>query len=149
MIHEVAMTPSTTAALATARLNVRMRAPQRSLPPCGGGTGRGVDADGESAVPFRPRPCSRFRGCTTAYSQLLLLRDSDALASSVLAATRLPVPPPQGAHKGGGNAVALLVATLALSLLDCRSACSHRAAVTSTVPVAVRPKRSGRYMSST
>src|SRR5689334_10526989 len=103
--------------------------PQRSLPPCGGGTGRGVQ-----------------QRCFGSYRRFDNSRPAAAAFSSrqeprlqCFAATPLPVPPPQGArepcgahlrtshdkpcvqrcvhavaHKGGGNAVALTFATLAM-----------------------------------
>src|SRR5262245_8544835 len=100
-MQEVAHTasPETTTANAIASLESRMRVPQRSLPPCGGGTGRGVSADCKSAVPFHPRLCLRPRASTTAYSQpfLLLMRDTDIAAGPVPAAT--PLPPPKGGRE--------------------------------------------------
>ena len=58
---------------AAASLALRRAAPQRSLPPCGGGTGRGVTANFESATPPSPplprkgggsRPSLPQRQCT-------------------------------------------------------------------------------------
>src|SRR5690242_19739677 len=105
MIHQVVARPSTTAAHAIARLNVRRRTPQRSLPPCGGGTGTGVDTN--SASPAR-RPVSYSSTCTTAYSpslQSLSMRERvvEHKTLSALAATPLPVPPPQGGRERWGT----------------------------------------------
>src|SRR5215467_2665203 len=57
---------------ASASLAMRRTAPQRSLPPCGGGTGRGVTTNSDFAVPPSPplprkslhsgRPCARPGG---------------------------------------------------------------------------------------
>src|SRR5438105_12474847 len=90
--------------------------PHRSLPPCGGGTGRGVNANAECAA------------------KLLLLRQGGQAishgaltANSVLMATLLPVPPPQGGRErcGAGlrNASSAFAALAALvSLCNCASA---------------------------
>jgi tRNA pseudouridine32 synthase / 23S rRNA pseudouridine746 synthase len=50
--------------------DVGRASPQRSLPPCGGGTGRGVTADAESAatpLPTPPPPPGRSRPSSTGY----------------------------------------------------------------------------------
>src|SRR4029077_7134372 len=79
------------AAAASAILALRRRAPQRSLPPCGGGTGRGVATSTEFAV-----NASRKKAKT-------LCRRGRSLATpSASATTPLPVSLPQGGREPCG-----------------------------------------------
>src|SRR5215470_17149541 len=70
--------------------------PQRSLPPCGGGTGRGVQ-QAQRLFPIRYR--------TNAAPRFLIFRNLSAETASRTVPCRhpLPVPPPQGGREPCGT----------------------------------------------
>src|SRR5499426_999780 len=94
--------------------DLRRSAPHGSLPPCGGGTGRGVNTNAERV------PILLLRQNGRAISHEVLT------ATSVLVATPLPVPPPQGGRERCGarlrNASIALAALLALASLGTNTA---------------------------
>src|SRR5215475_14447499 len=75
---------------------MRRREPHGSLPPCGGGTGRGVTAIAELRPPARSR-VNVFNTRTPLTKKVS--------ADSLLVATPLPVPPPQGGRERCGTGV--------------------------------------------
>src|SRR5882672_2918044 len=92
-------------------LDLRRSAPHGSLPPCGGGTGRGVAAGAEVAVVTSRKVVAP-----------LCSERINLTAHSAFAATPLPVPPPQGGRercgarlRNGSIALAAAAALLGLS----------------------------------
>jgi tripartite-type tricarboxylate transporter receptor subunit TctC len=94
--------------------DLRRSVPHGSLPPCGGGTGRGVATHSERAIVTLQKDVTP-----------LCLERTSLAADAALAVTPLPVPPPQGGREPCGarlrNARIALAALFALATLGTTS----------------------------